>query len=57
MSKPLDAAGYDTDKSRLFLRNYQAYFSQFNGAHVNVLEIRHFPRRIAPPVARLLYCG
>lgn len=42
MSKPLDAAGYDTDKSRLFLRNYQAYFSQFNGAHVNVLELGIF---------------
>ncbi len=36
--KQLDAAGYDTDKSRLYLRNYEAYFSPFNGA-VNLLEL------------------
>lgn len=41
MEKSLDAAGYDTDKSRLFLQNYQTYFSRFNGA-VTLLELGIF---------------
>ena len=37
----IDAAGYDTDKSRSYLRNYEKYFSRFTG-NVNLLELGIF---------------
>src|SRR5687768_2577761 len=42
VEKPLDATNYDTDKSRLFLRNYLTYFSRLNGPRVDLLELGIF---------------
>ena len=39
--EPLNTNGYDTDKSRGFLRNYQACFSRFSGS-VHLLELGVF---------------
>jgi SAM-dependent methyltransferase len=41
MTKVLSAAGYDTDKSRLYLRNYAAHFSRYDSS-VNLLELGIF---------------
>ncbi|SRR6266851_318605 len=40
----LNAAGYDTDKSRLYLRNYEKYFAPFRGENrsVAILELGVF---------------
>jgi len=39
MSKPLDASGYDTDKSSRYLNNYQEHFRHLAGQEVFLLEL------------------
>jgi hypothetical protein len=41
VDRPLDATGYDTDKSRIFLKHYQEYFRDFTGP-VHLLELGIF---------------